>query len=72
MNLASVCVQQSYVGASSTHMVRQSTMLMIYLALEWWVGGLIGPTNLITQFSKGCITLTSFKGNSSLQKGLPT
>jgi hypothetical protein len=45
-----VFVLQSLTGVASSHLVKYSVALMIYLSPDIFVGGLIGPTKSISHF----------------------
>jgi hypothetical protein len=51
---AVVSALQSFTGAASTHLVRYSIAVMMYLAPVLLAGGLIGPTKSIAHLSNAC------------------
>jgi hypothetical protein len=69
---AVVSVLQSFNGAASTHLVRYSVAVIMYLAPVLLVGGLMGPTKSIAHLSNSCNVTCGRSGISSLRLGLPT
>ena len=71
MNCIAVVVLQSFTGAASTHLVKYSVIVIIYLARVRFPGGLIGPTKSIAHLSNACNVICGFKGISFLHDGFP-
>jgi hypothetical protein len=69
---ATVSALQSFTGKASTHLVRYSVMVMMYLGLVLLDGGLNGPTKSIAHLSNACNVTCSHNDISSLLLGLPT
>jgi len=69
---ATVSVLQSFTGVASTHLVRYSIMVMMYLAPVLLDGGLMGPTKSIAHLSNACNVTCGHSGISSLLLGFPT
>jgi hypothetical protein len=69
-----VSTLQSFTGATFSHLVKYSirVMIMIYLAHELFVGGLIGPTNSISHLLNTCKVTFGLRGILSLLLGLVT
>jgi hypothetical protein len=51
MKYVAISTLQSFTVAASTHLVKYYVVIMIYLAHDILVGGLIGPTKSISHFS---------------------
>jgi len=67
-----VSALQSFTSAASAHLVRYSIMVMMYLALVIFVGGLIGPTKSIVHLSNTCNVTFGHNGISFVLLGLST
>jgi hypothetical protein len=63
---------QSFTGETSTHLVKYSVVVIMYLAPVIFAGGLIGPTESISILSNACNVTCGHNGISSLLLGLPT
>ena len=72
MNCADVAASQFHTTLVSTHLVRYSVPVMMYLALVRLLGGLIGPTKSIAHLSNARSVIYGCSGISSLRKGFPT
>jgi len=59
-NHTTVSSLKSVIGATSTHLVKYSVVVIIYLAHDLLTGGLIGPTNSIAHLSKDCSVTYGF------------
>jgi hypothetical protein len=62
----------SFTSVSSTHLVKYFITVIIYLAFDILVGGLIGPTKSISHLSNTCKVTCGLSGISSLPDGFPT
>jgi hypothetical protein len=71
-NHAVVSMLQSLIGSALAHLVKYSIVIMIYLAPNRLVGGLIDPTKSMTHFSNSCNVTCGTKGISSLLEGFPS
>jgi hypothetical protein len=71
-NLAAVSTVQSMIGVSSTHLVKNYVAVIMYLAPDLLIDGLIGPTNSISHLSNACNVTCRCEGISSLLDGFPT
>jgi uncharacterized membrane protein len=69
---AVVSVLQSFTSATSTHLVRYSVSVMMYLASVLLAGWLIGPTKSIAHLSKAYNVTCGRNGILSLLLGFPT
>ena len=67
-----VSVLQSFSGATSSHLVKYSVVVMIYLDPDLFSSGLIGPTKSISHLSNACNVTCGRSGILSLLLGLPT
>jgi len=65
MNLAVVSVVHSFTGYTSTHRVRHSVAMIMYLTWEWHAHSVIRLMKSTNHFSKICTVCTRCKGNSS-------
>jgi hypothetical protein len=72
MNHAVVVSLQSLTSLSSTHLVKYFVIVMMYLMLVRFPGGLIGPTKSIENFSNSCKVSLGDKGISPHLEGFPT
>jgi hypothetical protein len=70
MNRATVFVVQSLTDATSSHLVRYSMEVIMYLSPVQHADELMGPTKSISHFLKGSSVITGNNGSSSLQQGL--
>jgi len=52
INLVAVSIVQSLMGVSSAHLVKYFVAVIMYLARECLVGGIMGPMKSIAHFSK--------------------
>jgi hypothetical protein len=69
---AIVSTLQSITGVASSHRVRYFVVVMMYLAPDLLVGGLIGPMKSMAHLSKTCNVTCGFNGISSLLEGFLT
>jgi hypothetical protein len=67
-----VSMLQSLNGAASVHIVKYLVTIMIYLAPDLLVSGLIGPTKSIAHFSNTYKVTCILRGISSLMLFFPT
>ena len=67
-----VSALQCFTGAASTHFVRYSVAVMIYIAPVHLVGGLIGPTKSTAHLSNAYNVTCARSNISSLLLGFPT
>jgi hypothetical protein len=58
--------------STSADFVKYFVAVIMYLALDLFVGGLIGPKKSISHFSNTCKVTCGLRGISSLLFGLPT
>jgi hypothetical protein len=63
---------QSLTGIDSSHLVKYLVAVMIYLAPDLFVGGLIGPKKSISHLSNTYIVTCGIRGISSLMLGFQT
>jgi hypothetical protein len=71
-NHAVVVALQSLTALASSHLVKYFVAVMMYRAHLRFLGGLIGPTKLMSHFSNACKVIWGAKGISSLLEGFPT
>jgi hypothetical protein len=67
-----VSALQSFIGVASTHLVRYSVTLIMYLAHVILADGLIGPTNSISHLPNACNVTCGRNVILSLLLGFPT
>jgi hypothetical protein len=67
-----VSALQSFTGAASAHIVKYFVAVIMYLAPDLFVGGLIGLTKFVSHLSNSCKVTCGLRGISSLLFGLPT
>jgi hypothetical protein len=67
-----VSALQSFTGASYAHLVKYLVALIMYLAPDLFVGGLIGPTKSIAHLLNTCKVSCGLRGISYLLFGFPT
>ena len=67
-----VSMLQSFTGVASTHIVKYSIGVMMYLAPILFVGGLIGPTKSISHLYNNFNATYGHNGISSLLEGFST
>ena len=70
MNRATVFVVQSLNDVNSSHIMRYSMEVIMYLSPVQHADELMDPTNSISHLSKGSSVITGNNGSSSLQQGL--
>jgi hypothetical protein len=63
---------QSFTGAASTHLVRYSVAVIMYLYPILFASGLIGPTKSIAHLSNACNVTCGCNDILSLLLGFPT
>jgi hypothetical protein len=71
-NCATIYALQSFTGAASSHLVRYSVAVTMYLAPVVLAGGLIDLTKSIAHLSNACNVTCGHSDISSLLLGLPT
>jgi hypothetical protein len=62
----------SVTGVASAHLVKYFVAMIMYLAPDLLVDGLIGPTKSIAHLSNACNVTCGCKGISSLLDEFPT
>jgi hypothetical protein len=67
-----VSTVQSITSVASTHLVKYSVAVMMYLSPNLLNYGLIGPTNSMDHLSNYCNVTCGFNGISSHLDGFPT
>ena len=72
MNYTVVATSQFLTALASTHLVRYSVPVMMYLAPVRFPGGLIGPMKSIAHLSNYRSVICGHSGISSLREGFPT
>ena len=72
MNCVAIAASQFLTTLASTHLVKYSIPVMMYLAPVHFPGGLIGPTKSIAHFSNAHNVICGHSGISSLREGFPT
>jgi hypothetical protein len=71
-NCTIVFVLQSFIGIAFAHLVKYYVTMMMYLAPDILVGGLMGPMKTTTHLSNTCKVTLGISGISSLLDGFPT
>jgi hypothetical protein len=67
-----VSVLQYFTSVASAHIVKYYVAVMIYLAPDLFVGGLIGPIISISHLSNNCEVTCGLRGIASRLLGFPT
>ena len=72
MNCAAVAASQFLTALASAHLVRYYVPMMMYLAPDHFLGGLIGPKKSISHLSNARSVIYGRSSISSLCEGFPT
>jgi hypothetical protein len=67
-----VVALQSLNSLTSSHLVKYSIVVMMYLTPVLFPSGFIGPTKSMAHFSNACRVSCGANGISSLWEGFPT